>query len=89
MWDYVGIVRSDVRLELAAERMQALQETVERLYWSCRLTQDILELRNIILVGRLVIAGAQSRKESRGLHYTETYPEPDARYARDSFIKLD
>jgi len=87
MWDYVGIVRSDERLELATQRMRVIEETVEDLYWNYRLTQDILELRNVVLVGRLVIESARARKESRGLHYTETYPERAAD-ARDTFVQL-
>ena len=77
MWDYVGIVRSDARLAIAAERLSALAATVEAVYRRSVVTQDILELRNIVQVGRLVVQSAQSRKESRGLHYTESYPGRD------------
>ena len=77
MWDYVGIVRSDRRLEIARRRMDQLRETVVALYWNTRLTRDLLELRNIILVGELIIESALRRRESRGLHYTETYPGRD------------
>ncbi|MEE9270683.1 MAG: L-aspartate oxidase, partial [Candidatus Krumholzibacteria bacterium] len=77
MWDYVGIVRNDERLDLARRRMRELESTVESLYWKCRLTQDLLELRNVVLVGQLVIRCALKRKESRGLHYTESYPQRD------------
>jgi L-aspartate oxidase len=77
MWDYVGIVRSDRRLEIAKTRMDQLRETVVALYWNCRLSRDLLELRNIILVGKLIIECALRRKESRGLHFTESYPHRD------------
>jgi L-aspartate oxidase len=77
MWDYVGIVRSDARLEIARRRMQEFHDTVEAQYWRSRVTQDLLELRNIVLVGGLVIESAIRRKESRGLHYTESYPLRD------------
>ncbi|MEJ2721524.1 MAG: L-aspartate oxidase [bacterium] len=77
MWDYVGIVRSDHRLRIALNRMSQLKETVEALYWKYHLTLDLLELRNIVQVGELIIRSALMRKESRGLHYTETYPERD------------
>ena len=77
MWDYVGIVRSDRRLEIARLRMDQLRDTVVALYWNSRLTRDLLELRNIILVGKLIIDSALMRRESRGLHYTETYPGRD------------
>jgi L-aspartate oxidase len=88
MWDYVGIVRSDQRLTIARERMRTLADTVHRLYWNCRLSQDLLELRNIILVGGLIIESALWRRESRGLHYTETYPQrDDQRYRRDTVLE--
>lgn len=89
MWDYVGIVRSDQRLNIAQQRMNALRKTVLALYWKSRLTQDLLELRNIVLVGKLIIDSALSRKESRGLHYTETYPgKNDELYKRDTVLVL-
>lgn len=88
MWDYVGIVRSDQRLTIARERMRLLAETVRRLYWNSRLTQDLLELRNIILVGGLIIESALWRRESRGLHYTESYPErDDEHFLRDTVLE--
>jgi len=87
MWDYVGIVRSDQRLRIARERMLALENTVHALYWNSRVTQDLVELRNIILVGRLIVACARSRRESRGLHFTESYPHSAATLARDTVIE--
>lgn len=88
MWDYVGIVRSDARLGIAAKRMRVLAETVEAVYRGSRVTQDLLELRNIVEVGQRVIESAQLRHESRGLHYTESHPErDDARYRRDTVLE--
>jgi L-aspartate oxidase len=88
MWDYVGIVRSDARLEIAARRMGVLADTVGAVYRQSRVTQDLLELRNIIEVGQRVIECAQARRESRGLHYTESHPErDDARFRRDSVLE--
>jgi L-aspartate oxidase len=88
MWDYVGIVRTDRRLGIAKKRIDHLRETVISLYWNCRLSRDMLELRNIILVGKLIIECALRRKESRGLHYTETYPyRDDENYASDTIIE--
>ena len=89
MWDYVGIVRNDERLGLAAERIGQLKSTVESLYWGSRLTQDLLELRNIILVGELVIRSARQRHESRGLHFTESYPERDQNLAHDTILRIE
>jgi L-aspartate oxidase len=88
MWDYVGIVRSDRRLNIAFQRIQQIKRTVEDLYWKCKLTLDLLELRNIVLVGELIIRSAKIRKESRGLHFTETYPNrDDKRFLRDTVLQ--
>jgi L-aspartate oxidase len=89
MWDYVGIVRSDRRLDIALQRIVQLEKTIEDLYWKCRLTLDMLELRNIVLVGGLIVRSARQRKESRGLHYTESYPRPDEAFLRDTILHRD
>ena len=87
MWDYVGIVRSDLRLQLALDRILQMKKTVETLYWKYHLTGDLIELRNIIHVGELIILCAMSRKESRGLHYTESYPDKnDEVYLKDTVL---
>ncbi len=87
MWNYVGIVRSNRRLERAARRIALLQEEIREYYWKHLLTQDMLELRNIATVAELIVACALARKESRGLHYTIDYPQTDATQARDTVIK--
>lgn len=75
MSDYVGIVRNDVRLQRASRRLDLLWEETEHLYQSSSVSPQLLELRNMITVGYLIVKGASFRKESRGLHYNTDYPE--------------
>jgi L-aspartate oxidase len=75
MSDYVGIVRNSVRLQRAMRRLDLLWEETESLYQVASLSPQLLELRNLITVGYLVVKGAAFRKESRGLHFTTDYPE--------------
>jgi L-aspartate oxidase len=74
MSDYVGIVRNDVRLQRASRRLDLLWEETEQLYENTSLSPQLLELRNMITVGYLIVKGASLRKESRGLHYNTDYP---------------
>ena len=74
MESYVGIVRSNVRLTRAWNRLDILYEETERLFKSCKATRELCALRNMINVGYLITKQAMERKESRGLHYTIDYP---------------
>jgi L-aspartate oxidase len=79
MWDYVGIVRSNLRLERALRRVNFLEKEIEDFYKRTRITPQLLELRNIVVTARLIVASALRRHESRGLHYTTDYPRRDDR----------
>jgi L-aspartate oxidase len=87
MWNYVGIVRSEKRLERAQRRIDLVCREIEEYYRNFIVTQDLLELRNISVAAKLIVACARMRKESRGLHYNLDYPEKDDRgWLKDTVV---
>jgi L-aspartate oxidase len=88
MWDYVGIVRTARRLDLARRRMAAIRREVADYRRRYPVSHDLIELSNISLVGELIIRSALRRRESRGLHSMEDYPErDDERYGADTIVE--
>jgi L-aspartate oxidase len=86
MWDHVGIVRSNERLEVARNRLVVIRETVETYFRKYLLGSDLVELRNLALVAELIVRCARERKESRGLHYNVDHPDSSEASRRDTIL---
>jgi L-aspartate oxidase len=87
MWDLVGIVRTDQRLALAARHLEVLLDDSEQAFDSLRLSPDLVELRNIALVGSLIVRSARSRRESRGLHFNLDHPRASRAFQRPTRVR--
>ena len=82
MWSYVGIVRTNKRLARAMHRIRLLEREIDEYYAHFRVSNDLLELRNLVLTAHLIVRCAQRRHESRGLHFSRDYPQQDTRIKR-------
>jgi len=87
MSDYVGIVRSNKRLKLARKRIDNLKQEINDFYANHDITNDLVELRNLVTVADIIVRSAMTRRESRGLHYTLDYPDTSD-VAENTYLSL-
>ncbi|MFH1414788.1 MAG: L-aspartate oxidase [Elusimicrobiota bacterium] len=86
MWNYVGVVRSSRRLREALKRVEVIGREVDYYYWNYLITPQLVEMRNLVEVARIIIRSAAKRRESRGLHYNADYPEKNTRFKKNTYI---
>ncbi len=85
MWNYLGVVRSDRRLEEALKRLKLIKNEVDYHYWNYLITPDMVELRNLVEAAKIIIESARLRKESRGLHYNIDYPQKKKEFLSNTY----
>lgn len=86
MWNYVGVIRTNHRLQEALKRLKIIEKEVDYYYWNYLITPDLVEMRNLVEVAKIIIKSAAKRKESRGLHYNTDYPKKNRKLVKNTYI---